>query len=59
MIAALHAELDEKDKAFASLDEAWRTKSLDISWHLKADPRIDNLRSDPRFENLLRRTRLN
>jgi TolB-like protein/DNA-binding winged helix-turn-helix (wHTH) protein/Flp pilus assembly protein TadD len=59
MIAALHAELDEKDKAFASLDEAWRTKSLDISWHLKADPRIDNLRSDPRFENLLRRTGLN
>jgi tetratricopeptide (TPR) repeat protein len=59
MIAALHAELGEKDKAFESLDEAWRTKSMDISWHLKADPRIDNLRSDPRFENLLRRTRLN
>jgi hypothetical protein len=59
MIAALHAELGEKDKAFESLNAAWRTKSMDISWHLKADPRIDNLRSDPRFETLLRRTGLN
>jgi TolB-like protein/DNA-binding winged helix-turn-helix (wHTH) protein/Flp pilus assembly protein TadD len=59
MIAVLHAELGEKDKAFESLDEAWRIKSMDISWHLKADPRIDSLRSDPRFENLLRRTGLN
>ena len=59
MIAALHAALGEKDKAFESLDEAWRMKSMDISWHLKADLRIDSLRSDPRFENLLRRTGLN
>ncbi|HEY1676328.1 MAG TPA: winged helix-turn-helix domain-containing protein [Candidatus Sulfotelmatobacter sp.] len=59
MLAALHAELEEKDKALELLDAASRTKALDISWHLKSDPRMDNLRSDPRFENLLRRAGLN
>jgi TolB-like protein/DNA-binding winged helix-turn-helix (wHTH) protein/Flp pilus assembly protein TadD len=59
MIATLHAELNEKDRAFELLDAASRMEALDISWHLKSDPRIDNLRSDPRFENLLRRAGLN
>src|SRR5262249_10533191 len=54
-LATIYASLDEKDRAFDLLEEAYNEKSLDISWHLKADLRVDNLRSDPRFHDLMRR----
>lgn len=58
LIAALHAGLGEKDKAFELLEKAYQEKSTDLSWHLKADLRLDNLRSDPRYQDLLRRVGL-
>jgi hypothetical protein len=58
MIATIYAGLGEKDKAFESLEKAFREKSPDIAYFLKADRRIDNLRSDPRFTDLLHRVGL-
>lgn len=55
LIATLHADLGEKDKAFELLEKAYQEKSADLSWDLKADLRLKNLRSDPRYQDLLRR----
>ena len=57
-LATAYASLGEKEKAFQSLEKAYREKSPEISWHLRADVRIDNLRSDPRFQALLQRIAL-
>ncbi len=53
-IALVHVALNEKDKAFALLEEAYAQHNVLFYW-LKADTRFDPLRSDPRFQNLLRR----
>ena len=53
-IALVHVALNEKDKAFALLEEAYAQHNVLFYW-LKADPRFDPLRSDPRFQELLRR----
>jgi hypothetical protein len=50
----LFAELGDKDKAFALLDEAIATKDQHTAW-MKVDPYMDPLRDDPRFKELLRR----
>jgi TolB-like protein len=52
-IAGLYAELGEKDKAFAALDEALETKDQHTLW-MKVDPIMDPLRDDPRFGKTLR-----
>jgi TolB-like protein/Tfp pilus assembly protein PilF len=46
--------LDDKDKAFAYLDEGYQRHSLKMAW-LKVWFFYDTLRDDPRFKNLLRR----
>lgn len=53
-VATLFAELGEKDKAFAALNEALETKDQHTSW-MKVDPFMDPLRDDPRFREVLRR----
>jgi tetratricopeptide (TPR) repeat protein len=53
LMATMYASLDMRDKAFESLNEAFRTRSLELSWHIKADPRMDKLRTDPRFEQFV------
>ena len=53
-IAALYAELDEKDAAFEWLERAFQERDSDIA-SLKVDPAFDSLHSDARFFNLLRR----
>ncbi len=53
-IAALYAELDEKDASFEWLERAFRERDSDIA-SLKVDPAFDSLHSDARFFNLLRR----
>jgi TolB-like protein/DNA-binding winged helix-turn-helix (wHTH) protein/Tfp pilus assembly protein PilF len=55
MIATIYAGLGDKDKAFESLEKAYRDRSWDITRQIKTDLRLDSLRSDPRFQNLLRR----
>nr|MBA3694556.1 hypothetical protein [Acidobacteriota bacterium] len=53
-LATFHAELGEKDKAFAELNKSYeRRESFMV--RLKVDPRLDPLRDDPRFQDLLRR----
>jgi TolB-like protein/DNA-binding winged helix-turn-helix (wHTH) protein/Flp pilus assembly protein TadD len=56
--ATIYAGLDEKDKALALIEKAYRDKSLDIGWILKPDLRTDRLRSEPRFQAVLKRTGL-
>jgi serine/threonine protein kinase/Tfp pilus assembly protein PilF len=56
-IALVHVALNEKDKAFALLEEAYAQHNVLFYW-LKADPRFDPLRSDSRFQDLLRRVGL-
>lgn len=52
--AVYHAELGEKDKAFAELNTAYENREA-ILIRLRVDPRLDPLRDDPRFQGLLQR----
>jgi pentatricopeptide repeat protein len=49
--------LDDKDQAFASLEQAYKEHS-DILQFLKTESTFDLLRSDPRFNDLLHRVGL-
>lgn len=55
-LATFHAELGEKDKAFAELNKAYQNREA-ILGLLNVDPRFDSLRDDSRFQDLLRRFR--
>jgi Flp pilus assembly protein TadD len=60
-LAALYAILDDKDRAFYWLEEAYKHHHL--SWlttdipleSLRSERMFDSLRSDPRYEDLVRR----
>lgn len=56
-IAMVYVGLGDKDKAIASLEEAFKARSWYITW-LKTAPELDPLRDDPRFTDLLQRTGL-
>ena len=53
-VATFFAELGEKDKAFAMLNEAIETKDQHTAW-MKVDPYMDPLRDDPRFQEVLKK----
>ncbi len=53
-VATFFAELGEKDKAFAALNEALETKDQHIM-QVKVDPFMDPLRDDPRFKEVLKK----
>jgi len=53
-VATFFAELGEKDKAFATLNEAIETKDQHPAW-MKVDPYMDPLRDDPRFKEVLKK----
>lgn len=55
--ATIYAELGEKDKAFAILNNLYEEGSSQL-FILKVDPRLDLLRDDSRFTELLKRTNL-
>lgn len=55
-LATFHAELGEKDNAFAELNKSYQNREA-ILGLLNVDPRFDSLRDDPRFQDLLRRFR--
>lgn len=56
-IALIYAGLGERDRAFESLENAYKERS-DLLVYLRADPRLDSLRSDTRFADLMRRVGL-
>jgi len=53
-VATFFAELGEKDKAFAMLNEAIDTKDQHAN-QMKVDPFMDPLRDEPRFRETMRR----
>ena len=53
-VATFFAELGEKDKAFAALNEALETKDQHIM-QVKVDPVMDPLRDDPRFKEVMKK----
>lgn len=56
-IAAINAELGQRDEAFAWLDTAYRQR-IGSMIVIKVDPILDPLRDDPRFARLLSRMQL-
>ena len=56
-IAVIYVGLDEKDKALAALETAYKRHSSQLNW-LKVDPRFYRLHNDSRFQDLLLRMRL-
>jgi len=56
-LAAFHAALGEKDKAFAELNKSYENREI-FMVILKVEPRLDPLREDPRFDDLVKRVGL-
>ena len=53
-MATFFVELGEKDKAFATLNEALESKDQHTAW-MKIDPYMDPLRDDARFQEVLKK----
>jgi len=53
-IAGVHAQLGEKDQAFAWLDKAYQAHDFFLVF-AKVAQYMDPLRSDPRYQSMLRR----
>jgi eukaryotic-like serine/threonine-protein kinase len=56
-IAVVYAGLDERERALATLEQAYQERSHWLVW-LKRDPRWNDIRADPRFQRLVRRVGL-
>jgi len=56
-LAVLYAALNEREQAFAALEEAYVKRDLQLQY-LSVDPAFDSLRDDPRFQDLVRRVGL-
>ena len=54
LIAALYADLGEKDEAFAQLEKSYQQRDAFMTY-IKVEPQFDSLRSDLRFADLVRR----
>jgi serine/threonine-protein kinase len=54
MLALLYFVLNENDRAFELVEEAYRTRDTDLTY-LKIEPILDTVRSDPRYKALLER----
>lgn len=57
-IAAVHAGLGERDKAFELLEKSYKERDHWLTY-LKTSPIVDNLRSDPRFKAMLKKMGFN
>ena len=54
-LATAYAELGEKDKAFAALEDVYNSHSNFVGY-FKIDPQLNPLRDDPRFKVLLKKS---
>jgi serine/threonine-protein kinase len=54
MLAIMYFVLNENDRGFECLEEAYRSQDTDLSY-LKIEPILDPVRSDPRYKALLER----
>jgi len=54
-LASAYAELGEKDKAFAALEDVYNSHS-NLVGYFKIDPLLNPLRDDPRFKALLKKS---
>jgi TolB-like protein/DNA-binding winged helix-turn-helix (wHTH) protein/Tfp pilus assembly protein PilF len=54
-LASYYAQLGDKERALALLEEGYRQHSTDILW-IQGDPAYDFLHSDPRFRSIVQRT---
>jgi eukaryotic-like serine/threonine-protein kinase len=54
-LAVAYAELGEKDKAFAALEDVYNAHSNFVGY-FKTDPQLNQLRDDPRFKALLKKS---
>jgi hypothetical protein len=53
-LAPIQAAMGDKDKAFESLESAYKERDADLIY-LNVDPKFDVLRSDPRYEMMLKK----
>jgi TolB-like protein/DNA-binding winged helix-turn-helix (wHTH) protein/Flp pilus assembly protein TadD len=56
-VAALYADIGERDNALRWMERAYTERNRDL-YEIKVNPRFDVLREDPRFQDLLRRMNL-
>jgi TolB-like protein/DNA-binding winged helix-turn-helix (wHTH) protein/Flp pilus assembly protein TadD len=56
-VAMIHVALQDRDEAFASLENAFGERSVGLGY-LQVEPQLDPLRSDQRFRELVRRVGL-
>ena len=56
-LAILLVALGERERAFASLEDAYRARDIQLQY-LGVEPGFDSLRGDPRFQDLLQRVGL-
>jgi serine/threonine-protein kinase len=56
-IAGIYVALDDKDKAFAELDNAFEARDWELH-RLNADPYWSSIRNEPRFKEMLKRLNL-
>ncbi len=54
-VAAIHAQLGERDEAFAELERAYAAREGDLVWLRTFPPGLASIRDDPRFDELVRR----
>lgn len=54
LMAILYSNLDNKDKAFESLQKAYSERNPMLAF-LRVAPMFDSMRADPRFQNLVHR----
>ena len=52
--ALIHAQLGDREAAFAALERAWQVRDSGLL-DIKVNPYLDPLRSDPRYANLVER----
>jgi hypothetical protein len=54
-LASYYAQLGDKERALALLEEGYRQHSTDILW-IQGDPAYDFVHADPRFRSIVQKT---